>query len=373
MNPAARELRSFRAAFPALEQTVYLNTASAAPGAAPVVETLRRALEEWESGAFSSRSWDAAGLETRALYARLINAPASSVALIGSVSEGAATIAASLPAGRIVVGEREFRSNLFPWLALSDRGFEIFTVRTVDGVVPTEAIVSAIDPRTVLVAVSAVQFENGYRVRLEPIAERAREVGAFLFVDATQALGALAFNVSTLRPDALVAHGYKWLLSPRGACWLYIAPERLATIRPLAPSWRTADDPYAQLSGGPLTLPSDARRLDLSPAWFSFLGAKAALELLLGLPSEVIETRCLELAAQFRDEASALGLRLAPVELPSHLLGIRVAEPVKLRDALAVRGVQVAARGPYVRLGFHAFNDEHDVERAVAALRDAIR
>jgi selenocysteine lyase/cysteine desulfurase len=373
VNVTPDAFRAFRAQFPALTQTVYLNTASAAPGAAPVVAALRAALDTWEQGTFSSREWDATGQATRALFARLIHAPESTVALIGSASEGAATVAASLPPGRVVVGEREFRSNLFPWLALAERGFDVMTVPAVDGVVPTTALVEAIDARTVLVAVSAVQFANGYRVNLEPIAERAREVGAVLFIDATQALGALTIDVSTLLADALVAHGYKWLLSPRGACWLYVAPTLLPRLRPLAPSWRTAVDPYAQLSGGPYNLPSDARKLDLSPAWLSFLGAKAALELLLSLPPTAVEARCLELAAQFCAGASALGLTLAPREAPSHLIGLVAPHPEALRDALAARGVQVGARGRYLRLGFHAFNDETDVERALLALRDLTR
>ena len=373
MGHSNHALLAFRAAFPALATSVYLNTASAAPGAIPVVGALRRSLEEWERGDFSSRGWDAAGQATRGLFARLINASETSVALIGSASEGAATVAASLSPGRVVVGEREFRSNLFPWLALAERGFEVAALPAVDGVVPTEAFLQAIDARTTLVAVSAVQFANGYRVHLEAIAERSRDVGAFLFVDATQALGALALDIATLQPDALVAHGYKWLLSPRGACWLYVAPDRLPTIRPLAPSWRSALDPYAQLSGGPFSLPDDARKLDTSPAWFSFLGAKAALELLGTLPSAAVEARSLALAQQFRAGATALGLTLAPTEAPSHLLGIRVDDPEGLRDALEARGVHVGARGPYVRVGFHAFNNEQDVERALAALHEATR
>ncbi|MFN8535099.1 MAG: aminotransferase class V-fold PLP-dependent enzyme [Dehalococcoidia bacterium] len=373
MTIADRALLAFRGLFPALERFVYLNTASTAPGARPVIETLRTALADWERGDFSSPAWDDAGRETRALVARLINAPTETVALIGSASEGAATIAASLPPGRVVVGEREFRSNLFPWLALADRGFEVASVPAVDGVVPTASILKAIDDRTVLVAVSAVQFANGFRVDLDAISLRTREVGAFLFVDATQALGALAFDVAALRPDALVAHGYKWLLSPRGACWLYVAPHKLGSIRPLAPSWRSADDPYAQLSGGPYRLPEQAWKLDLSPAWLSFLGARAALEVLLDLPPATVEARTLQLATLFRDGARQIGLDLAPLEVPSHLIGVRADDPEQLRDALGERGVIVGARGRYVRLGFHAFNDERDVLRALEAWHAIVR
>ncbi|GIW11984.1 MAG: aminotransferase class V [Dehalococcoidia bacterium] len=373
MDGVVRPLDAFRAQFPALERIVYLDTATVAPGARPVVRALRQVLDEWERGECSSRAWDAAGLEARTQFARLVNAPAEAVALIGSASEGAAMIGASLPPGRVVVGEREFRSNLFPWLALEERGFRLTLVPATDGVVSTEALVRAIDQETVLVAVSAVQFAHGYRVRLEEVAARAHASGALLFVDATQAVGALAFDVQRLQPDALVAHGYKWLLCPRGAAWLYVAPHWLPRVRPLAPSWRSAADPYAHLSGGPYVLPADARKLDLSPAWFSWVGARAALALLLDLPLAQVEARCLELADYFRQEAQRLGAELVPTEEPSHVLGLVSDDPQRLQAALAAGGVLTSARDRYLRLGFHAFNNEADVEQALEALRGALR
>ncbi len=211
-------LAAFRRLFPSLSRVVYLNTPGCAPGARPVTRALHRALEDWESGSFSTLSWERDALKTRALFARLIGAEEGLVALLSSASEGAATVARSLPPGKVVVGEREFRSNLFPWPSLKGEGREVVVVPVTDsGEVPTEALLDAVDDRTALVAISSVQFASGFRARLAEVTERTKETGARLFLDATQHVGALRFDVGEILPDYAVAHGYKWLLCPRGA------------------------------------------------------------------------------------------------------------------------------------------------------------
>ncbi|MGH2674383.1 MAG: aminotransferase class V-fold PLP-dependent enzyme [Actinomycetota bacterium] len=362
------DLTSLRSTFPALERVTYLNTATAAPGAIPVLEALNRVEAEWESGEFSWQGWEGEGEATRELFASLVGGRGADVALQSSVSEAAATVAASLPPGRVVVGEREFASNLFPWLALRGRGFDVVEVPSREGVVRTEALLDAISEDTTLVAVTEVQSSNGFRVRLEELGRRCREVGARLFVDGAQSVGALRLDVDTAGADFVAAHGYKWLLAPRGAAWLWVRPERLEEVEPLAPNWKSVPDPYAEYYGGPMRLASTARKLDATLAWFSWPGAKAALELLRSVDAEAVERRCLELAGAFREEAGRRGFDLVPQEEPTQIVGVRIADPRAVRERLLRRRVVVAVRADLVRLGFHAYNDESDVVTALDAL-----
>jgi selenocysteine lyase/cysteine desulfurase len=362
------DLRAFRSQFPALERVTYLNTATAAPGATPVLDALRRAQAEWEAGEFSWQGWEAEAEATRDLFAGMIGGRGEDVALVSSVAEAAATVAACLPRGRVVVGEREFQSNLFPWLALRSRGFEVVEVRAVEGVVSTDALLGAVTDGTVLLAVTEVQSSNGFRVRLAELGRRCREVGARLFVDMAQSLGALRFDVEASGADFVAAHGYKWLLAPRGAAWLWVRPERLAELEPLAPNWKTAAEPYAEYYGGPLVPAPTARKLDATLAWFSWPGARAALELLCSLDPEAVERRCLELARTFREDAEKRGFALVPEEAPTQVLGVRVTDPVAVRKRLLERKVIAAVRSDLLRLGFHAYNDESDVASALDAL-----
>jgi selenocysteine lyase/cysteine desulfurase len=370
-------LAEFRAQFPALQRVTYLNTATAAPGSVPVLEALRRVHAEWESGEFSWQAWEADGEVTRELFAGLVGGRAEEVALVTSVSEAAATVAASLPQGRVVVGEREFRSNLFPWLALRARGHDVVEVPARDGVVPTEALAAATTDGTVLVAVTEDQSSNGFRVHLADLGARCREVGARLFVDGAQSLGALRLDAEAVGADYVAAHGYKWMLCPRGAAWLWVRPGRLGELAPLtplaplAPNWKTVAEPYAEYYGGPLTPAPDARKLDASMVWFSWPGARAALELLASLDAAAVEGRCLELAAAFREAATSRGFRLVPEEALSQVLGVRVPDPRAVRQRLLERKVIAAVRDDLLRLGFHAYNDERDVTAVLEALGTA--
>jgi selenocysteine lyase/cysteine desulfurase len=362
------DLRAFREQFPALERYAWLNTPTVPPGNRPTLEAVRRVVAEWERGEFSWQAWESEAHATRDRFATLIGADPSQVALIHALVEGAATVAASLPRGKVVVGEAEFRSNLFPWLALGDRGFDVVEVPARDGVIPTEALAEEIDERTVLLAVSEVQSSNGHRVDVPTLAARCREAGSRIFVNLTQALGALRFDVAEAQPDYVAAHGYKWLLGPRAAGWLYVRPDRLSELQPLMPNWKSVPDPYEDYYGGPMELASDARKLDTSLAWFAWPGALAALDLLLSLDAIEVERRCLELASAFRQGARDRGLRPVPEELPSQTVALDVPDPDALQERLRNRDVVGAVRGGRLRLGFHAFNDEGDVDRALEAL-----
>jgi selenocysteine lyase/cysteine desulfurase len=345
-----------------------LNTATAAPGARPVLEAFRGALDEWADGSFSWQRWEAEAYASRPLFARLIGARAEDVALFTYVAEAAATVAASLPPGRVVVGEREFHSNRFPWLALEDRGFEVVQIPPTDGVVRTETLADAAVEGTVLVAVTEVQSSNGFRVRVPELAARCREVGARLFVDLAQSLGALRFDAEASGADFAVSPAYKWLVGPRGATWLWTRRDRREELRPIAPNWHSVAEPYEEYYGGRMELAPDARRLDTSMAWLPWVGARAGLDLLGLVDPEAVETRALELAQAFREGAQEAGLSLVPEEAPSHVVGVSMDDPDAVRERMKRLGVVGAVRGGFLRLGFHGFNDRSDVERGLEAL-----
>lgn len=363
-------LQAFRGLFPALRQYVWLNTPTVPPAARPVVETLRRAEDDWERGEFSWQAWEADAYATRALFARLIGAPDDSVALVGSVAEAAATVAASLPSGRIVVGSREFQSNLLPWLALRERGRDVTEVAAENGVVSTDALAGAIDEQTALVAVSEVQSSNGYRIKLPELAARCREGGARLFVNLTQAAGALRFDASEIQPDFVAASGYKWLLGPRGASWLHVRPDRRPELSPLIPNWHSVEEPYADYYGA-LKIAPGTSGLDTSFSWLPYVGAKAALELIGSLDAGAVEKRCLDLAAAFREGVREIGFEQSPEEVPSQIVAISVPDAEEVRSRLKDGRIIAAVRAGSIRFGFHAFNDESDVVAALEALAKA--
>jgi selenocysteine lyase/cysteine desulfurase len=361
MTPGA-----FRELFPALTRQVWLDTPASAPGAVPVAAALTSAIARWQDGALGAAGWERALPRARTGFARYLGVPETHVALMGSVAEAAATVAASLPGrvGSVVVGDGEFRSNLFPWVALAARGYRVIRVPS-GRTGRTESLLAAIDEKTALLAVSHVLSADGERTDLVRLRAAADSVGARMFVDATQSLGVLDTNLAASRPDYLAVHGYKWLLCPRGAAWL-VTPH-YQELRPLMPSWKSAAD--GGYFGGPLRLAPGAARCDTSPAWLSWAGAQAALELVSALPAAAVQRHCLALAAAFREGAREAGAALVNTGQPSHIVAVQVTEPDTVRARLRSQGVRARVLGDRFRVGFHYFNNDYDVAASLTTLR----
>jgi selenocysteine lyase/cysteine desulfurase len=357
---------SFRQMFPALERQAWLDTAASAPGATPVTSALASAIASWQEGSLGAADWAAAAPRARAAFARYLGVPQAHVALMGSVAEAAATVAASLPSrgGTIVVGDSEFRSNLFPWLDLEARGYRVIRVPA-GGASRTESLAAAINEQTALIAVSHVLSADGERAGLVRLRAAADAVDARIFADVTQSLGVLGMDLAASRPDYLAVHGYKWLLCPRGAAWL-VTPHH-DELRPLMPSWYSAAD--REYFGGSLRLAAGAARCDASPAWLSWIGAEAAIALLAALPANAVERHCLALAAAFRDGAVEAGAIPVNAGQPSHIVTVRVSDPDSVSARLRPAGIRAQMLGGNLRVGFHYFNNDEDVVAALGALR----
>jgi selenocysteine lyase/cysteine desulfurase len=356
---------SFRALFPALDKHVWLDTPGSPPAAIPVAEALSDTLESWASGDFSWLDWDHVPQEARRLFAQYVDVDPEQVTNLGSVAEAAAIVAASLPAGRIVVPDDEFRSNLLPWLQRGDH--EVVRVRSRDGVARTDDLVSACTPGTVLLAVSEVLSSTGVRADLSALRAATDAVGARLFVDATQALGVLD-GVDARRADYFAVHGYKWMLCPRGAAWLVTRKDLVADLHPIVPSWRSGLPPHSYF-GGVAPRERNSADADSSPAWFSWIGAVAALKLLNRTDARTTEAHAVGLAQDFVAGARDIGLETVSHGRPSHIAAVHITDRDRVVAALLAARVKATVSEDRLRVGFHFFNTTDDVESVLAALR----
>lgn len=369
-EPSRLSQTEFRNLFPALGKYTWLDTPGSPPAAAPVSAALRETLTNWESGDFVWRDWDLASERARGAFADYVGVSASRVAVMGSVAEAAATVALSLPPGKVVLGTDEFRSNLLPWTQLDPVTNPIVLVPSRDGCLRVEDLIAGIDDDTCLVAVSEVLSSNGNRIALEPLVNSTRAVGARLFVDVTQSLGALDVDIAALDADYVAVHGYKWLLCPRGTAWLVSRADRLAELSPLMPSWKSTDPPFGYF--GPVEeLPVTASRLDCSPAWFSWVAAEAALAVMASLDHAVVHNHCVSLARYFVDAARSGGCVPVAVDDQSHIAVIETGRGPELATRLAASGIRASIIGGRLRVGFHYFNTLEDAETLIDVLRHA--
>lgn len=331
----------------------YLNTASYGIPPRPAWDALQRVLADWRAGRTSWEPWDTSVAGARAAFARLMGVPVSSVAIGSTVSEQLGLVATALPrSARVVVPEEEFTSNLFPWMVHADRGVEVATAAM-------RRLAETIDARTSLVAFSLVQSASGEVAPYDDVISAARQHGALVAVDATQACGWLPFDAS--RVDALAAHAYKWLMSPRGSSFLVLSPELRERMRPVAAGWYAGEDPHASYYGPPLRLARDARRFDTSPAWFSWVGTQPALEVIEEIGVSTIREHDVALANRLRK-----GLGLAAAD--SAIVSADVPDAERKLDRA---GIRASVRGGRVRLAPHVYTTESDVDAALNALVDS--
>ncbi|MCW6008813.1 aminotransferase class V-fold PLP-dependent enzyme [Micromonospora sp. CPCC 205371] len=326
----------------------WLNTASYGLPPRPAWDAVHHALGDWRAGRTSWEPWGEATELARAAFARLVAVPTADVAVGAAVSQLLAPIAAALPDGaRVLAPDMEFTSNLFPWLAQPR-----VHVRTV----PAGKLAGAVDGATALAGFSPVQSSDGAVAAYDEAVAAARAHGALVVVDATQGCGWLPFDAS--RADAVVVAAYKWLMGPRGTAFAYLSPELRERLVPSAAGWYAGEDVHSSYYGPPLRLAANARRFDISPAWFSWVGLAPALDLVERIGVPAINAHNVALANRF---LGALGR-------PPGDSAIVTVDVPGAQERLAAAGVRAAVRAGRVRASFHLYSTERDVDMAAAAL-----
>ncbi|MET7282312.1 aminotransferase class V-fold PLP-dependent enzyme [Kribbella sp. NPDC005582] len=329
----------------------WLNTASYGLPPRPGWEALQAALADWRVGATTWEPWDESTTRSREAFARLLGADSTDVFVGSTVSAALAPVAAALPDGaRVLTDEVEFTSNVFPWKVHEDRGVEVIAV-------PGSELVAAIRPGIDVVAVSAVQSSTGAVLDLAAVVAASKEIDALVVIDASQGMGWLPLSIEGV--DVLVAHTYKWLMSPRGATLGYMSRRLQERCRPSAAGWYAGADVHSSYYGNRMALAEGARKFDQSPAWFCFVGAAPALELVEQIGVETINRHNLELANEFRD-----GLGLPPSNSAIVSTNLPGADA-----AFAAAGIRAAVRDGKLRASFHIYSTRDDVQQALAALK----
>jgi selenocysteine lyase/cysteine desulfurase len=331
---------------------VYVNTASIGLPPRRALQALDDAIDAWRTGRAEAAGYDALIEAARRHFAGLVGTTPDRVAIGNQVSTFSGLVASALPDGaRVLVAEEDFTSVLFPFLAHAARGVQVRAV-------PLAALVDAIGPGIDLVAVSAVQSADGRLVPggLEALASAAARHGCLTYVDATQAVGWLPFDAD--RFDFVACAAYKWLLSPRGAAFGVIRPERFVMVRPLYAGWYAGDDPWTSIYGPPLRLAKDARRFDISPAWLAWVGTLPALELLSEVGVAAIHRHDLALA-------NALRARLGTAAGDSAIVTVAARGAL---ERLQAAGIRASVRAGAVRVSFHLHNTEDDVDAVARVL-----
>lgn len=361
----------------------YFNTAYVAPIPKSVREAGERGVARKSSPwTIGTPDFYAPSETIRALFAPIIGAEAGDIALVPATSYGLAVAARNLPLrakSRIVILQNQYPNNVLPWLAHADAtGAEIATVRCPQDEDWTRAVLDEIDERAGLVTLPQCHWMDGRLIDLVRIGARCREVGTPLIVDLTQSAGAYPFDVKAVRPDFLVAAGYKWLLGPYSYSFLYVAPHRQDSAPvEIHNNNRHDSDKGHVWKNGVLRyregwLPG-ARRFDVGErANFALTPmAEAALRQILEWGPEQINRSIRPITERIIATGEALGYSAPRADVRSgHFTGLKPPRPLPkdAQDRLARQGVYLTVRGDFLRISPHIWVDDEDLDRLGRAL-----
>jgi len=375
---AVRRLRS--AEFPWTAETTYLNNASSGP----LPERARRVIDDFAAKRTAphllpDRTLQEILAEARATVARLLHADVEEVALATNTSYGLNVAAGSLPVGRgeiVLVSDREFPANVYPWLALRRRGVEVELVPTTEQGWPDEAHIleRLTDARVRVLAISFVQFSNGYRADLPTLRDACRANGTYLVVDAIQGLGQHPVDVHELGIDVLASGAQKWLLSPWGSGFLYVRKDLIPHLEPPFAGWMAFEgtDDFTRLTDYSPRHRTDARRFEVGTLPFqAMVGMTESVRLLLELGIDRIRDYLCEVRRPLLDATREGAFELTSPTDPVHscsIICVRTPHVVETYRALKHAGIVCVLREGSIRLSPHCYNTIEEIERVVEIL-----
>lgn len=352
-----------RSEFPALQNWTYLNNATFGQIPRRSVDAVARHFAHRDELACADfLDWYSDADRLRASIARLIHAEADDIAFVPNASAALATVLAGLdlePGDNVVTLDDDFPNYQYMYAARKTSW---------------EHLRSAVDARTRLVALSEINYSTGFRPPIAEIlqflrergADRAGERGIPLFVDGSQSTGALEFDVRKTPVDVLAVHGYKWMLSPPGAGFMFVAPRLRAQLPPNVIGWKSHRDwrSVHNLHHGSPEFAESALKYEGGGLAIPLLyGMEASVNMMLEIGAAVIERRVLELADNARARLCGLGAKVNTDRSPIVAAEFPGRDAPALVRELEARRILIAARHGRLRVSPHFYNNEADLER----------
>jgi len=317
----------------------------------------------------------------RELAACLLHAQPEEIALVGPTSLALSFVAAGLPwrkGDNVLVYFDDYPSNVYPWMALAEKGVEVRLLNTSEyGRIRAIDVTGQVDEQTRLVALASNHFVAGWRLELDAIGRHLRERNILFCVDGIQTVGAFPTGVEHV--DFLAADAHKWLLGPCGAGIFFVRRAAQEKLRPIVQGWHNVRCP-GFVSQEQIVYSPDARRYEAGSANIAGLaGLTAAMELLVeigveNIAAELLRKRAL-LAPALREKGYTVLQAGAPAPNASAILSFdKPGEDMaglhrKLMAARIHTSLRQDRQGrEYVRVSPHFYNTDAELQRLLEQL-----
>ena len=368
-----RALLDYRSEFPILEHTTYLINHSLGAMPRQAEERLADYARTWrERGirAWGEGWWDLP-LTVGDQIGRIVGASAGTTVMHQNVAIAEAVVLScfqpSAARNRVVYERGNFPSVRYLYQAQRDLEVEV--------VENDEAIVRAIDERTLLVPISHVLFKSGEIQDVERIIHRAHEAGAHVILDAYQSAGIIPLDVTVLGVDFAVGGSVKWLCGGPGNGWLYVRPDLAERLEPAYTGWQAHEAPFA-FEEEMRYADGAARFLTGTPNVPALYAASAGYDLIEEIGVQRIRENSLRQTDLLISLADEHGFAVASPRDPERRGGtvtVHVDEFPAVHRELAERQILCDFRpGAGIRIGPHYFTSDDELHHVIEQIAEIV-
>ena len=367
------------------EDATYLNLAGESPLPKVSVRAIQSAIADKK---YPHHRQDSVFYEVpnraRTNIARLIGGQPEEVAVTTGASAGIIAMAYALEwktGDEVITAAGEFPLQYTTWKPMQERaGLKLKIVEPRERFVTAEDLIAAITPRTRLVSVSHVRYDDGSMLDAKRLADACHAQGALLLLDVSQSCGAIPMNVNELGADFLACAGYKWLFGAYGTGFFWIKRELISRFRPAPFNWMSIEgsENFAKLNFADPKPADSAKRWD-APEWashfnFNLVGFDASLEFVVRMGAATVEQHNRTLIElRFERLPKDRCVPASPLDAakrgPYGCFAARTPEKTaELYKKLRAENVVVSLRAGNIRVSPHLYNTERDIDRLVAVI-----
>jgi len=367
--------------FPVTRKTIFLGHAGVCPLPRRVADAMNRFNDHCTVGDQEESLPRGFFAGIREKVGRLIDAKPEEIAFVGPTSLALSFIAGGLKFRRtdnVLVYQDDYPSNVYPWMALADRGVEVRYLNTKElGRIRVNDVIGQVDENTRLVALASCHFLAGYRMDVDAVGKALRERGILFSVDAIQTIG--AFPTSARHVDFMAADAHKWMLGPCAAGIMFVRKEAQEKLAPTTQGWHNVRCPN-YVAQEALNYRTDARRYEAGTANLAGLaGMEAAIDLLLEVGIENIAAELLRKRAWIIPALQAKGFEVLQANAPAEFQGGMItfhkpgADLAALHQKLKEANILISLRGDrsgrkLLRISPHFYNTDAELQRFLELL-----
>ena len=369
---------TLRGQFPVLARKTYLNSGSYCA----LADSVRAAFDAYmEDRLLVGANWDVWVMKNEAVregMATLLGAAPDEIAVTASASAGLNALASAMDftgrRNKVVVSDFEFPTSAQIWHAQAARGAQVVHVpKAEDGYIPLEQFEKLIDEETALVAITHVCFRNGAKLDIAGVAKLAHAKGAKVLLDCYQSVGSELVDVKALDVDFAIGGMLKYLLGTAGIGFLYVRGELIPSLVPSNSGWFAQENITAMDITANRPSPT-ARRFEAgTPPVVNCYAAEAGLKIVNDIGLAPIGDRVRALTRRCMQRLEEIGwAAVTPVDDARRgpMIAIPATDAGALASRLMERDIVGSHRDSNLRLGFHFYNNDDDIEAVIAEMKD---